>query len=33
MKAFIFEYPVKLTEKYFKHLKTKNFKNEGYLCL
>ena len=33
MKAFIFEHPVELTEKYFKHLKTKNFTNEGCLCL
>ena len=33
MKAFIFEHPVnQLTEKYFKHLKTKNFMNEGCLC-
>jgi len=29
-KAFLFEHPVnQLTEKYFKHLKTKNFTNEG----
>ena len=29
MKAFIFERPVnQLTEKYFKHLKTKNFTNQ-----
>ena len=33
MKAFIFEHPVKLTEKCFKRLKTKNFTNEGCLCL
>ena len=33
MKDFIFEHPVnQLTEKYFKHLKTKNFMNEGCLC-
>ena len=32
MKAFIFEHPLnQLTEKYFKHLKTKNFTNEGRL--
>ena len=32
MKAFIFKHPVnQLTEKYFKHLKTKNFMNEGCL--
>ena len=32
MKAFIFEHPLnQLTEKYFKHLKTKNFTNEGCL--
>ena len=32
MKAFIFEHPVnQLTKKYFKHLKTKNFTNEGCL--
>ena len=31
--AFIFEHPVnQLTEKYYKHLKTKNFMNEGCLC-
>ena len=30
MKASIFEYPFnQLTEKYFKHLKTKNFLNKG----
>ena len=33
IKAFIFEHPVnQLTIKYFKHLKTKNFTNEGCLC-
>ena len=35
MKAFIFEHPLnQLTEKYFKHLKTKNFTkfNEGCLA-
>ena len=37
MKAFIYKHPVnqsssQLTKKYFKHLKTKNFTNEGYLC-
>ena len=31
--AFIFEHPVnQLTEKYYKHLETKNFMNEGCLC-
>ena len=30
IKAFIFKHPVnQLTKKYFKHLKTKNFTNEG----
>ena len=33
MKAFIFEHPVnQLAEKYFKHLKTNTFMNEGCLC-
>ena len=33
MKAFIFEHPVnQLAEKYFKHLKTNTFTNEGCLC-
>ena len=33
LKALIFEHPVdQLTKKYFKHLKTKNFTNEGCLC-
>ena len=33
MNAFIFDRPVnQLTEKYFKHLKTKNFMNRGCLC-
>ena len=34
MKAFIFEHPVnQLAEKYFKHLKTNTFTNEGCFCL
>ena len=33
MKAFIFKHLVnQLTKKYFKHLKTKNFMNEGCFC-
>ena len=32
IKAFIFKHPVnQLTKKYFKHLKTKNFTNEGWI--
>ena len=31
--AVIFEHPLnQLTEKYYKHLETKNFMNEGCLC-
>ena len=31
--AVIFEHPLnQLTEKYYKHLATKNFMNEGCLC-
>ena len=33
LKALIIKHPVnQLTKKYFKHLKTKNFTNEGCLC-
>ena len=33
MKAFIFEHPLnQLSEKYFKHLKTNTFTNEGCLA-
>ena len=33
MKSFIFKHPLnQLTEKYFKHLNTKNFTNEGCLA-